>query len=325
AKGIATREASGKTLNAIAKRIPWLFGGSADLSPSTKTRLEFEGAGELETATPGGRNMHFGVREHAMGAIANGIALTGPRPYTGTFLIFSDYMRPPTRLAALMGLPVAFVFSHDSIGLGQDGPTHQPIEQLAALRAIPGMHVIRPGDANETVWAWRAVLERSDGPSCLVLSRQAMPTYDRTKYAPAAGVARGGYVLAGDPDGVPDVILIGTGGELHLCVEAFETLAADGVSARVVSLPSFELFEAEDLAYRDKVLPPAVTARVAVEAAAPLGWDRYAGPTGEIIAMRSFGASAPAKDLMKKFGFTAEAVVEAARRQLAKSGPKAAQ
>jgi transketolase len=319
-KGMATREASGKVLNAIAERVPWLLGGSADLSPSTKTALEFDGAGALEAGSPGGRNFHFGVREHAMGAIASGLALCGLRPYTGTFLIFSDYMRPPTRLAALMKLPVAFVFSHDSIGLGQDGPTHQPIEQLAALRAIPGMRVIRPADANETAWAWMTILEHTDGPSCLVLSRQALPVFDRDIYAPASGLQRGGYVLAGGEETTPQVILIATGSEVSLCVAAYERLKAEGVAARVVSLPSFELFEAQDLAYRERVLPPAVGARVAVEAAAPLGWDRYAGPTGEIIAMRGFGASAPGKDLMHKFGFTVEAVLAAARRQLARAG-----
>ncbi|HXV00196.1 MAG TPA: transketolase [Caulobacteraceae bacterium] len=320
AKGIATREASGKVLNAIAQHAPWLIGGSADLSPSTKTRLEFDGAGDLEPQRYGGRNMHFGVREHAMGAIANGMALSGLRPYTGTFLIFSDYMRPPTRLAALMELPVTFVFSHDSIGLGQDGPTHQPIEQLAALRAIPHMRVYRPGDANEAAAAWRAILADATGPSCLVLSRQAMPTLDRTRYAAASGLTRGGYVLAGDENATPQVILIGTGSELSLCVEAYETLTAEGVAARVVSLPCWELFEAQDLEYREKVLPPSVTARVSVEAAAALGWDRYAGPEGEIIAMRSFGSSAPIGDLMRNFGFTADVVLAAARRQLAKGG-----
>ncbi len=321
-KGIATRDASAKTLNAVAPRVPWLLGGSADLSPSTKTALTFDGAGALEAASPGGRNMHFGVREHAMGSIANGLALCGLRPYTGTFLIFSDYMRPPTRLAALMKLPVAFVFSHDSIGLGQDGPTHQAIEQLAALRAIPGIRVFRPGDANETAWAWKSILQHKDGPCCLILSRQAMPTFDRQVYKPASGVTRGGYVLAGEENATPDVILIGTGSEVSLCVEAYERLTAEGVVARVVSLPSFEVFEAQDLAYRDQVLPPDVTARVTVEAAAPLGWDRYAGPRGEIIAMRSFGASAPGPDVMKKFGFTTEAVLAAARRQLARQQAK---
>ncbi|MDB5461834.1 MAG: transketolase, partial [Phenylobacterium sp.] len=255
AKGIASREASGKTLNAIAPHIPWLLGGAADLAPSTKTKLEFDGAGTFSAGDYGGRNLHFGVREHAMGAIANGLALSNLRPYTGTFLIFSDYMRPPTRLAALMKQPVAFVFSHDSIGLGQDGPTHQAIEQLAALRAIPDIRVFRPGDANETAWAWKSILQHTDGPCCLILSRQAMPTFDRQVYGSAAGVARGGYVLAGDENAAPDVILIGTGSEVSLCVEAYEKLTAEGVAARVVSLPSFEVFEDQDLAYRDQVLP----------------------------------------------------------------------
>ncbi len=317
-KGMATREASGKVLNAIAPRIPWLIGGSADLSPSTKTRLEFDGAGDFEPRVPAGRNLHFGVREHVMGSIANGMAVSKLRPYTGTFLIFSDYMRPPTRLAALMELPVAFVFSHDSIGLGQDGPTHQPIEQLAALRAIPHMIVLRPGDANETAQAWRVILAQSEKPACLILSRQAMPTLDRTRYAPADGVAKGGYVLAGGRDERPEVILIATGAEVGLAVGAYERLVAEGIAARVVSLPSWELFEAQDRAWRDHVLPPDVTARVTVEAASPLGWDRYAGPTGEIIAMRSFGASAPIGPLMAHFGFTVEAVYEAATRQLGK-------
>ncbi|HEV7157771.1 MAG TPA: transketolase [Caulobacteraceae bacterium] len=313
-KGIATREASGKALNAIAGKVPWLIGGAADLAPSTKTLIA--GADDLEPGDPGGRNMHFGVREHAMGAIASGMALCGLRPYTASFLIFSDYMRPPMRLAALMKLPVAYVFTHDSIGLGQDGPTHQPIEQLAALRAIPGMQVIRPADANETRVAWEAVIKRTEGPTCLVLSRQAVPTLDRQpgRFAPAKGLLNGGYILAGEE--TPDVILIASGAEVHLIVQAYEKLKTEGVKVRAVSLPSFEVFEAQDLAYRNEVLPPEVTARVTVEAAAPLGWDRYAGPTGEIIAMRSFGASAPAKDLMKHFGFTVEAVIAAAWRQL---------
>ncbi|MBA3810423.1 MAG: transketolase [Caulobacteraceae bacterium] len=316
AKGMATREASGKVLNGIAPRFPWLIGGSADLSPSTKTRLEFDGADDFEPRVPSGRNFHFGVREHVMGSIANGLAVSRLRPYTGTFLIFSDYMRPPTRLAALMDLPVTFVFSHDSIGLGQDGPTHQPIEQLAALRAIPRMIVLRPGDANETAEAWRVILAQTDRPACLILSRQAMPTLDRAKYAPAAGVAKGGYVLAGEKGRRPDVILIATGAEVGLVIGAYGRLTAEGVAARVVSLPSWELFEAQDRAWRDEVLPPGVAARVTVEAASPLGWDRYAGPTGEIIAMRGFGASAPIGPLMTHFGFTVEAVYQAARRQL---------
>lgn len=323
AKGLASREASGKVMNAVAPRLPWLIGGAADLSPSTKTLLEFDGAGSFEPGAYGGRNLHFGIREHVMGAAANGLALAGLRPYTGTFLVFSDYMRPPIRLAALMGLPVTFVFSHDSIGLGQDGPTHQPIEQLAALRAIPGLTVLRPGDANETVEAWRIILSRTDRPACLVLSRQALPTLDRGRYAPAAGVARGAYVLADAGGGHPEVILMATGGELHLCVEAYERLAAEGVRARLVSMPSWDLFEAQDGAYREQVLPRVVVARVAVEAASPMGWDRYAGPTGEIIAMRSFGASAPIADLMPRFGLTAEHVYQAAMAQLAGAGERA--
>jgi transketolase len=317
-KGMASREASGKVLNAIAPRMPWLIGGSADLSPSTKTRLEFDGAGDFEADAYGGRNLHFGVREHAMGAIANGLALSNLRPYTGTFLIFSDYMRPPTRLAALMELPVVFVFSHDSISLGQDGPTHQAVEQLAALRAIPGMITLRPCDANETAEAWRVILAQSDKPACLVLSRQALPTLDRSRYAQAAGVARGAYTLADNANGgAPEIILMGTGSEVSLCVQAYERLVAEGVRARVVSMPSWDLFEAQDEAYRRAVLPPEVTARVAVEEAAAMGWDRYAGPTGEILAMRSFGASAPGKALEARFGFTVEYALAAARRQLA--------
>jgi transketolase len=318
AKGMATREASGKVLNVLAQSLPWLIGGSADLSPSTKTHLEFEGAGDFEPGVYSGRNLHFGVREHVMGSIANGLAVSRLRPYTGTFLIFSDYMRPPIRLAALMECPVVFVFTHDSIGLGQDGPTHQPIEQLAGLRAIPGMLVFRPADANETAEAWRAILVQREKPACLVLSRQAMPTLDRTKYAPAKGVTRGAYTLAGAGEKDPQVILMATGAEVGLCLEAHERLTAEGVRARVVSMPCFELFEAQDRAWRDSVLPPAVTARVAVEAASPLGWDRYAGADGEIIAMRSFGASAPIGDLMAHFGFTADHVYKAAKRQLGK-------
>jgi len=316
-KGIATREASGKVLNAVAARLPWLIGGSADLSPSTKTRLEFDGAGDFEPGVYSGRNMHFGVREHAMGSIANGMSVCGLRPYTGTFLIFSDYMRPPTRLAALMETPTIFVFSHDSIGLGQDGPTHQPIEQLAALRAIPDMRVFRPADANETAEAWRAILAETRHPACLVLSRQALPTLDRQVYAPATGLARGGYILAGAAEETPQVILMATGSEVTPCVEAYHRLVAEGVRARVVSLPCWELFEAQDKGYRDAVLPRVVTARVAVEAASPLGWDRYVGPSGEVIAMRRFGASAPIGDLLRAFGFTADDVLAAARRQLA--------
>ena len=319
AKGMASREASGKVLNAIAPNYPWLLGGSADLAGSNKTRID--GAEDFQPGEYGGRNIHYGVREHAMGSISNGLALAGLRPYTGTFLIFSDYMRPPTRLAALMELPVVFVFTHDSIGLGQDGPTHQPIEQLAALRAIPGMSTFRPCDANETAEAWRVALGQTLRPACMVFSRQDLPTLDRTKYASAKGVAKGAYVLADPPDGDPEVILMGTGSEVGLCVQAYERLIAEGVKARVVSMPSWDLFEEQDEAYRASVLPPEVTSRVAVEEAAALGWDRYAGPTGEVIAMKSFGMSAPAKVLQAKFGFSADNVFDAARRQLASRRP----
>ncbi|HWF77948.1 MAG TPA: transketolase [Caulobacteraceae bacterium] len=320
AKGIATREASGKALNAIGPKLPWLLGGSADLAPSNKTLLEFDGARSFEPTDYDGRNLHFGVREHVMGTVCNGLALSGLRPYGGTFLVFNDYMRPAVRLAALMKLPIVYVYTHDSIGLGQDGPTHQPVEQIASLRAMPGMTTIRPADANETVEAWRIALQ-TPGPVALSLSRQALPTLDRARYAPAAGLARGGYVLADAEGGAPDVILIASGSEVILCVEAREKLAAEGVKARVVSMPCWELFEAQSAEYRQSVLPPSVAARVAVEAASPLGWDRYAGPTGEIIAMRSFGASAPIKDVMRHFGFTTEHVVEAALAQCKRGKP----
>ena len=316
AKGIASRDASGKVLNAIAPYWESLLGGAADLAPSTKTNLTFDAAGDFEPDNYGGRNMHFGIREHAMGAIANGMAVSKLRPYASTFLIFSDYMKGAMRLSALMGLPVTYVFTHDSIGLGEDGPTHQAIEQLATLRATPDMLVYRPCDANETAETWRAVLGQSAKPASIALSRQALPTFDREKYAPASGVAKGGYVLAEADGGAPDVILIATGSEVSLCIEARETLAGEGINARVVSLPCWEVFEAQDQAYRDEVLPPTIAARVTVEAAAALGWDRYAGPPGAIIAMRSFGASAPGKAVMKRFGFTAEAVYEAAKAQV---------
>ena len=315
-KGLASREASGMVLNAVAQAIPWLVGGSADLAPSTKTRLDFAGAGAFGPDTPGGRNLHFGVREHAMGAAVNGMALSGLRAYAGTFLIFSDYMKPQIRLSALMELPTIFVFTHDSIGVGQDGPTHQPIEQLAGLRAIPNLLVLRPADANETAEAWRLALSQTKTPTCLILSRQALPTVDRATYGAASGVAKGGYILADAPAGAPEVILIASGAEVGLCLQAHDRLLAEGVASRVVSMASFALFEAQDLAYRRSVLPPGVTARVAVEAASPLGWDRYAGAEGEIIAMRAFGASAPIGDLMSRFGFTVDAVVAAAHRQL---------
>ena len=316
AKGMATRDASGKVLNALAKRCAWIMGGSADLSPSTKTNLTFDGAGSLSGDTPAGRNVHFGVREHGMGAIVNGLALSNLRAYGSTFLVFSDYMRPPLRLAALMDLHAFFVFTHDSIGVGEDGPTHQPVEHLVSLRAIPGLMVIRPGDANETAAAYRVIMTTRDSPVALVLSRQALPTYDRQTYASADGLAKGAYVLADAPGGKPAVILIGTGSELQLCVGTYEALKAEGIGARVVSMPSWELFERQPQAYRDAVLPPAIKARVTVEQGTVIGWDRYAGASGKIIGMHTFGASAPLKDLLTKFGFTPEKVLEAAREQI---------
>ena len=319
AKGLATRDSSGKVLNAIASHHPWLIGGAADLSPSTKTRLLFEGAGDLEADTPGGRNMHFGIREHAMGAVLNGLALSKVRPYGAGFLIFSDYMKPPIRLSALMELPVIYVFTHDSIGVGEDGPTHQPVEQLAALRSIPGLITLRPADANEAVEAWRVVIGLKHQPACLVLSRQPLPTLDRTRFAPANGVARGAYILA-DADGRdPSVILIGTGSEVALCVEAYESLTREGIAARVISMPSWELFEQQDQAYRDSVLPPEVTARVSVEQGSVIGWDHYVGMNGAKIGMHTFGSSAPIKDLLTKFGFTPDKVVSTAKEQIAQS------
>jgi transketolase len=318
ARGLASRDSSGKVLNAIAPNYPWLIGGSADLAPSTKTRLTFEGAGDLEADKPGGRNLHFGVREHAMGAILNGLALSKVRAYGSGFLIFSDYMKPPIRLSALMELPVIYVFTHDSIGVGQDGPTHQPVEQLIALRAIPGLITLRPADANEVTEAWRVVMGLRHQPACLVLSRQALPTFDRTRYAPASGVACGGYVLADPEDGNPAVILIGTGSEVALCVDTYEALKQEGIPARVVSMPSWELFEQQDQAYRDRILPPDIAARVSAEMGSVIGWDRYVGPTGAKVGMHTFGSSAPLKDLLTKFGFTAESVLAAAKDQVGK-------
>ncbi len=317
AKGMAGREASGKVLNAAAQKIPWLMGGAADLAPSTKTRLTFDGTGDFERDNYHGRNFHFGIREHAMGAIVNGMVLSKLRPYGSGFLIFSDYGRTPIRLAALMEIPAVYVFTHDSIGVGEDGPTHQPIEQLASLRAIPGVIVFRPGDANEVTEAWRVILQLQHEPALLAVTRQALPTLDRTKYAPAAGVAKGAYVLADAGGSKPDVILIGTGSEVSLCVDGFEKLKAEGVKARVVSMPSWELFERQDAAYKESVLPAAVKARVAVEMASTFGWERHTGPTGRIVGMRSFGASAPLKDLLKRFGFTADAVIAAAKETIA--------
>jgi transketolase len=324
AKGLATRDSSGKVLNAIAAHCPWLVGGAADLAPSTKTNLNFEGAGDLEQGRPGGRNLHFGIREHAMGAILNGLALSKIRPYGASFLIFSDYMKPPIRLSALMELPVIYVFTHDSIGLGEDGPTHQPVEQLVALRSIPGLITLRPADANEVVEAWRVIVALKRHPVCLVLTRQALPTFDRTKYAPATGVSQGGYVLADAADGNPAVILMGTGSEVALCIKAREELLHDGIAARVVSMPSWELFEQQSQVYRDGVLPPNITARVSVEMGAVIGWDRYVGATGTRIGMTTFGASAPLKDVLAKFGFTPQRIVAAAKEQIAKSTRKTA-
>ncbi|PXW64068.1 transketolase [Methylobacterium sp. B4] len=317
AKGLATRESSGKVLNAIARNVPFLLGGSADLAPSNKSNLTFEGAGSLTPFEPGGRNIHFGVREHAMGSIVNGLGLVGLRAYGATFLVFADYMRPPIRLASLMELPVFHIFTHDSIGVGEDGPTHQPVEQILSLRCIPGLVTLRPADANEVAEAYRVIFSLKDQPAVLALSRQPLPTFDRSKYAPASGTAKGAYVLA-DCEGTPEVILIGTGSEVQLCVGAYETLKGEGVKARVVSMPSWELFERQDESYRNSVLPPEVLARVAVEQGSVIGWDRYAGSSGSIVGMHTFGASAPIKDLLGKFGFTAEKVIEAARAQVAK-------
>lgn len=314
AKGVASRAAGGEVLNAFATQIPWLLGGSADLSPSTKTNLTFDDAGRFSAENYGGRNLHFGIREHAMGAIANGMALSYLRPYTSTFLVFSDYMKPPIRLAAIMELPVVFVFTHDSIGVGEDGPTHQPIEHLTQLRATPGLLTLRPGDANETLEAWKIALAQTHRPTCVVLSRQNLPTLDRTKYAAASGTSRGAYVLAGADK--PQVILMATGSEVSLAVEAYEQLKSEGVAAQVVSMPSWELFEEQDQAYRDSVLPPTVKARLVVEQAGPLGWDRYVGQTGAKVVMNSFGASAPLAKLQAKFGFTLENVVKLAKEQI---------
>ena len=323
AVGLATRDTGAKVLNAVAPHYPWLLGGAADLSPSTKTNLSFPEAGDFQPGAYAGRNLHFGVREHSMGAIVNGLTLSNLRAYGATFLIFVDYMKPPVRLAALMEIPSIFVFTHDSIGLGEDGPTHQPVEQLASLRAVPGLITLRPCDANETAEAWRVLLGQTREPACLILSRQKLPTLDRTKYASAAGVARGAYVLA-EGEAAPEVILMATGSEVAPCVEVFERLKAEGVSARVVSMPSWDLFERQDQAYRDAVLPPAVTARVAVEQAAALGWDRYVGLAGEVIAMRTFGASAPIKALETKFGFTTDHIYKAAKAQVSRARAGAA-
>ena len=328
AKGLATRDASGQVLNAIASRMPWLLGGAADLSPSTKTHLGDDGAHEFEPSSGdgssgdyGGRNLHFGVREHAMCAIASGMALSGLRPFAASFFIFTDYCRGAIRLSAMMGAPVIYIWSHDSISMGEDGPTHQPIEQLASFRAMPGMVLLRPADANEVVEAWRVVMQLKGSPASLVLSRQALPTLDRSKYASARGVARGAYVLADAADGKPDLLLLGTGSEVALCITAYEQLKSEGIRARVVSMPSWDLFESQSAEYRDSVLPPAVAARVSVEAASPLGWERYVGRSGTIIGMRSFGISAPGNVGEAHFGFDAAHVIAAAREQLARHAP----
>ena len=315
-KGVAGREASAKVLNALAQNVPWVVGGSADLSPSTKTRLTIEGAGDFTAESRAGRNLHFGIRENAMASILNGLSHGKLRPFGSTFLTFSDYCRPGIRLSALMELPVVYIFTHDSIGVGEDGPTHQPVEQLASLRAIPGLLVFRPGDANEVSEAWRLIAKLRHEPCALVLSRQNLPTLDRAKYAPAAGAARGAYVLADAPDHKPDVILIASGSEVSLCVGAYERLTQEGIKVRVVSMPSSELFERQDADYKRQVLPPEVKARVSVEQASTLGWDRYVGLDGRSIGMRTFGASAPLKELQTKFGFTTEGIAATAKSLL---------
>ena len=319
AKGMATRDSSGKVLNALAQNVPWMVGGSADLATSDRTRLKFDGAGDFQPGSYSGRNLHFGVREHAMAGALNGLAVSKIRPFGGTFFNFTDYMKPAVRLAALMEIPSIFIYTHDSIGLGEDGPTHQPIEQLATLRAVPGLLLLRPADANEVVEAWKIIMQKKHQPAVLVLTRQALPTFDRSKYASAAGVSKGAYILADAADGKPEVILIATGSEVSLCITAYEQLKSEGIKARVVSIPSWGIFEAQSEEYKRQVLPPALKARVSVEAASTFGWSQYVGPTGKMIGMHRFGASAPIKDLLKKFGFTTEKVVEAAREAIAQS------
>jgi transketolase len=315
-KGIAGRDASAEVLNALAQNIPWFLGGSADLAPSNKTLLKFPGAGDFEAESPTGRNLHFGIREHAMAAVVNGLSLSKLRAFGATFVIFSDYARPSIRLSALMELPTIFVFTHDAMGDGEDGPTHQPVEQLISLRAIPGLVVLRPGDANEVVEAYRYVLQLRHQPAVIALSRQPLPTFDRNKYASAAGVARGAYVMADSPGGPPEIILIASGSEVSLIVDAHEELASQGIRSRVVSMPSWDIFEHQPQSYREGVLPPEVKARIAVEQGSVLGWDRYVGPEGQVIGMKTFGASAPLKELQRKFGFEPERVVAAAKELL---------
>jgi transketolase len=318
-KGIAGRDASSKVLNALAQNIPWLLGGSADLGPSNKTTLTFPGAGDFEPGTPGGRNLHFGIREHAMAAIVNGLSLSKLRAFGATFFIFSDYARPAVRLSALMELPTIFVFTHDAMGDGEDGPTHQPVEQLASFRAIPGLVMLRPGDANEVVEAYRYIARLQHQPAALALSRQPLPTLDRGKYAAASGLARGAYVLADASGGNPEVILIGSGSEVSLCIDAHEDLLAEGIRSRVVSMPSWDIFEHQAQEYQDSVLPPGVKARVAVEQASTLGWERYVGRSGRVIGMKTFGASAPLKELQRKFGFEPERITQIAKELLGKT------
>ncbi len=315
-KGIAGRDASAKVLNVLAQNIPWFFGGSADLGPSNKTTLTYEGAGDFQADSPGGKNLHFGIREHAMAATVNGLSLSKLRAFGATFFIFSDYARPAIRLSALMELPTIFVFTHDAMGDGEDGPTHQPVEQLASLRAIPGLVTLRPGDANEVVEAYRYIVQLRHEPAVLALSRQPLPTLDRSRYAAASGVARGAYVLGDAPGGNPEVILIASGSEVSLAVEAHEKLLAEGIRSRVVSMPSWDIFDHQTQEYRDSVLPPKVTARVAVEQASTFGWERYVGTSGRIIGMKTFGASAPLKELQRKFGFEPDHVAAAAKELL---------
>jgi transketolase len=317
-KGLASRVSSGQVLNALASTVPWIIGGAADLSPSTMTRLVFDGAGDIQSDDPGGRNLHFGIREHVSAAISNGIALTKLRPFWSTFFIFSDYARPAIRLSALMEIPVVHIFTHDSIGVGQDGPTHQPVEQLASLRAMPGLLVFRPADANEVVESWRVILSLTRDPAAIVLTRQALPTLDRSVVAPASGVARGAYILVDSESGLPDVILIATGSEVHLALDARDELAAEGVGVRVVSMPCWELFERQTKEYRDAVLPPEVSSRVSIEEASTFGWERYTGDKGAVVGMHTFGASAPLPALLTKFGFTKDSVAQVARETIAR-------
>jgi len=320
-KGIAGRDAAGAALNALATRIPWLLGGSADLGPSNRTTLKFPGAGDFQTTSRGGRNLHFGIREHAMAAVVNGMVLSKLRAFGATFFIFSDYARPAIRLSALMELPTLFVFTHDAMGDGEDGPTHQPIEHLASFRAIPGLSVWRPGDANEVVEAFRCIMKLRHRPALIALSRQPLPTLDRSRYASASGVERGAYVLADTPGRVPQVILIATGSELQVAVHAHESLVAEGVRSRVVSMPSWDLFEQQPASYRDQVLPPAVSARIAIEQASTFGWERYVGARGRVIGMHTFGASAPLKELERRFGFAPDSIIAAARELIDRDVP----